>query len=407
MSSLSLKESILESFAQFFQKIASNHPLKEELLQNLSSFQQIILSDNSNYLQTKIFISSLYQKNIAPTISKPSQGSLADFANYLPSDLSLKEFTPEKLRSPFSLLTKFTYAPFKDYLSKNLISLPIDSPLMYKYSHIREFLPDSQNFYRVIGLSLLEAFLSDISLISRLNEWYNKVFYRDVTLSSHIYSFSSEDLRSTFCGYLKQLIQTRVDNEETKEGQKSRNLLFNMDCKDSIFDIALISFIKEILIQKLDISKSSPENIEGRIKANDSTLIEDLIGEISQAFNVNLIVQIVQNKNVNETIYAVQTSDPRAFPTLHILNEKQLSYQNFSILNIDNFENEIFKNEKQVSSHTRNASLQHAQPSVNPKLEKAFSTDAKGPLEKSHKNNNPFQILMKRGSLPEGTSYFL
>jgi len=395
---MSLKESIMESFSQFFHKIVNNHPLKEELLQNLTTFQQIILSDSSNYLQTKLYISSLCQKSLTKTSQNHSQMSPTD----LPTDLSLKEFTPEKLRSPFSLLTKFTYATFKDYLTKNLISLPIDSPLLYRFSHIREFLPDSQNFYRVIGLSLLEVFLSDISHISRLYEWYNKIFHRDLTLSSHIYSFPAEELRSTFCGYLKQLIQTRVDSEETREGQKSRNLLYNMDCKDAIFDMALISFVKEMLIRKLDNSKLSMENFQGRIKANDSALIEDLIGEISHTFNVNLIVQIVQNKTVSEVVYAVQTNDPRASPTLHILNEKQISYQNFSILNIDNFDNDIFSNQNQSVSHVRNTSLQHSQPSLNPKLEKAFSTDSKNPLEKPSKNIRPSQILSKRASLPEG-----
>ena len=154
MSSLPTKESILDSFSQFFQKLVSQHPLRDDLIQNLANFQNLILSDNSNYLQTKTFISSLYQRSL----TKPSQPTLnsseasSSTSSSLPTDTTLKGFSPEKLRYPFSLLTKFTYASFQDYLTKNSISLPVESSLTYRYSNIREFLPDSQNFYRALGL---------------------------------------------------------------------------------------------------------------------------------------------------------------------------------------------------------------------------------------------------------------
>jgi len=403
------KDAILDNFSQFFTKLVQSHPLKDELLENFSNFQQIITNDSSNYLQTKSFISTLHQRNltkISTETTKPSQDSLQTSAT-LPNDPSLKSFSPDELKYPFSLLAKFTYASFRDYLTKNAIPLPVDSPLIYKYSHIREFLPDSQNFYRALGLGLLEILLSDAIYIHRISEWYQKVFHREIVLNTQIYPFSSDEMRSTFCGYLKQLIQSREDPEETREGKTSRNLLYQMATKDTVFDVALISFIKEVLINKLSAVRQPSELLEDQVKSNDSRIIGDLILVIPQAFSVNLIVQIIQEKIVTENIYTVQGSDPKVCPTLHILNEKQFSYQNFCILNLDNLESETFQSQKPLVAHNRNHSLQREKTTTMTfKPERSFNTDFKVSSDKFHKSTKPPQIQDKTITAFEDTNVF-
>ena len=160
-----------------------------------------------------------------------------------------------------------------------------------------------------------------------------------------------------------------------------------MDSKDTVFDISLISFVKELFITRLGADKDiSSSGIENRIKANDSAVISDLLSDIPRSFDVNVIVQIVQSKLVTEVIYNVPGKDPRSCPTLHILNEKQLSYQNFCVLNVDSLENETAADQKQDASHSRNNSFQRMQSlNSSSKADKSFNLDQKATSERIEK----------------------
>lgn len=414
MSSLPAKELILDNFSQFFSKLIQSHPLHDDLIQQLTSFRKIINNDSDNYIQTKTFIHSLYQRSVHKTELSPANESQTtpSVTSTLSTDSTLKIFTSEKFKYPFSLLTKFTYTSFKDYLSKNSILMPPDSSVRDKYSHVREFLPDSQNFYRALGLGILEGFLSKPILLPRIAEWYNKIFNRELSLSTQLYPFNSDELRSIFCGYLKQLAETREASEETTDGIKSRRLLYQMDSKDTVFDIALISFVKEMIMDYYaNASRNKANTVVNRMKANDSSVISDLLEEIPNIFTINLVVLTIQSRASTEVFYDHKNSDQnKASPRVYIMNEKQLSYQNFCVLNIDNLDlgnsESSAEKSKLSGTHTRNYSVQFPIPSnsistVHDNNDKNYSTGSKVSNKGSERTDNKRSQSLERSNKSE------
>jgi len=364
------KENIIENFSIFFHKIIESRPNHEEHTKEFTVLKKYLLEEGQDFSKANNFIKSLKEKCNSRLVFRLillDQSKTTGTEKELSSNLDLKNFNLKKKAGTTPGITKFNQIPLKDYLIKNSIILSEDNKLCHRFSHIKEFLPDSQNFYRVLGLGVLEAYLTNETYQNRLKKIYEDTLNQIIPLSMNVYPFTPNELRATFCGYLKQLLTIQ---EEQPEPRKLKELLFEMCHKDPVFDVALITLTKEIILSKISGSSSMPRDFSNRIKSSDSSLINDIISLIPDALEINLIVEVVQENKIKESIYP--SRNPRENPNLNIIHEKQSSYQNFHLLSFE--EHDTF-NDKEGKTHLRHlSSAAYEKPS---KPAKAFGSDSK------------------------------
>lgn len=268
-----------------------------------------------------------------------------------PHDVFLENFEQDLHKYPSTSVKRFSTLSFQDYLRKNSIRSKASSPFeiqqfdFSKYTHLHDFLPDSQNFYRALGLGLIEACLKNSQFTNRLANFRENVNEKRIELSTDSYLYSSEDLRKVFCQRISQLIDLA---SESNDFLRVRGILLLVDSRDTIFDSAIISLVKTSIDKYLEekitnmhsdheenngsLSNRSLDQHQRRMHMMESGVIGDLMVYIPDIFQVTFVLQTIENKTIKGTVY--QPHNKHDCPEIHILNEKYSVYQNFSLLSI-------------------------------------------------------------------------
>ena len=208
-------------------------------------------------------------------------------------------------------------------------------------SCIRDFLPDSENFYRALGLGLIELYLIEPEFKDRLRYIHNRIQAQEMVLCSDAYPFSPKDLKDTFCGYIVHLLS---DEGISSDPARIRELLYTMTTRNVVFDAAIVSLVKCMIEEYFTKHpsemprKASPRNLfddlcnPPKLRMDDSGIITDIIEYIPKIFSISLIVLVVENKSIRQLTYK---SKAEADPKVYLLNERHREYQNFALVTPD------------------------------------------------------------------------
>jgi len=329
---------ILEYFSQFLQKLLQNNPNTSKVIhEDFEQMSQILINEPSNLEKVHGYLNFLHEKYNPTSLTKSSKQKILDKD---PHDVFLENFESDLQKHPSTSVKRFTTLTFQDYLRKNSIR-PQSSSLFEiqqfdfsKYSYLHDFLPDSQNFYRALGLGFIDACLGNSQFINRLVRFQNDIQEKRIKLSTDSYLYSSEDLQNIFCKRIAELIDL---TEQSNDFLRVREILLLVASKDSIFDNAIISFVKANIDKYLQekIVEDYHEDFDQhkrRMHMMESGVIGDLMVYIAEIFQITFVIQTIENKTIKGTVY--HPHDKFDCPEVHLLNEKYSVYQNFSLLSV-------------------------------------------------------------------------
>ena len=301
-------------------------------------------------------------------LSKPLTGTSVD-------EKDQKLFIPNKHKENSPQTIRIKLVSINDFFSMRSPKSINKTGINQKYSHIREFTQDSNNFYRVIGISLFEQLLKEDST-RRLQDYIDSILSKKIAFKSWIYPYNIEELRTVLCGYLHQLVKLK---NSTENSIKIRHILYEMANQDAQFDASIISLIKETILQYLgDISMNllktiipsiNESNITDFIKKiynNDFTLIEEILTICSVIFSLNINSYLYSDQYFTEKTYTNPklNSLNQSKVNINIIYDKDILANGIHIL--------ISKDEGLLLDTTNSKEIQIPQDS-NWKLENQFS----------------------------------